>query len=205
MSNSLFNQLREVNEEIKNIKKTTDNLKLVFDNSDLMDMSTTLETVKLFIQQSMKSQGEIKKYINELSKRIDGLNEKLNNLGSKYQSGLLNERKLNEKTFTQNESESRSSVVIAYPAPPPVTESEAKEADNIFDEVYSAAKKKKGNELGKMIDEIRLTLSHKNPLNPILFELSMEAGRLKSLGENQLNDQDFQILEQKIYSWKKSK
>lgn len=204
MSNSLFDQLREVNEEIKNIKKTTDNLKLIFDNSDLMDMSTTLEAIKLFIQQSMKSQGEMKKYINELSKRIDGLNEKLDNLGSKYQSGLLNEKKINEKIFTQNEPESRSSVVIAYPAPPPVTESEAKKADLIFDAVYSAAKKKKGNELGKMIDEIRLTLSNKNPLNPILFELSMEAGRLKSLGENRLNNQDFQILEQKIYSWKKS-
>jgi thiamine kinase-like enzyme len=205
MSNSLFDQLREVNEEIKKIKKTTDNLKLIFNNSDLMDMSPTLDALKLFIQQSMKSQGEMKKHITELSKRIDGVNEKLHNLDSKYQNGLINEMKPNEKTFTQNAPESRSSIVIAYPVPHPVTEIESKEADFIFDEVYSAAKKKKGNELGKMIDEIRLTLSHKNPLNPILFELSMEAGRLKSLGENQLNDQDFQILEQKIYSWKKSK
>lgn len=236
MSNFLFDQLKEVNDEIKNIKKKTDNLKLIFNNSDLMDMSSTLETLKLFIQQSVKSQGEMKKYITELSQRIDGLSEKLDIISSKFQSGV-NEKKLNEKKFTQNISEiqelknittseqqntfninkegnkppskkapeSRSSIVIAYPATPPVTEIESNKADITFDAVYSAAKKKKGNELGKMIDEIRLSLSKNNPLNPILFELSMEAGRLKSLGENPLNNQDFQILEQKIFSWKKSK
>lgn len=237
MSKSLFDQLKEVNEEIKNIKKTTDNLKLIFKNSDLMDMSSPLEALKLFIQQSVKSQGEIKKYISDLSQRIDGLNEKIDDLGSKLQSGISSEIKLNEKIITQtipeihklqnitpseqketyniikkgqkslrnNTPESRSSILIAYPAPSPVTEIELKNPDDTFDAVYSAAKKKKGNELGKMIDEIRLSLSKKNPLNPILFELSMEAGRLKSLGESTLNDQDFKILEQKISSWNKSK
>ena len=91
MSKSLFDQLKEVNEEIKNIKKTTDNLKLFLNNSKLMDMSSPLEAIKLFIQQSVKSQGEIKKYISDLSQRIDGLNGKIDILSGK--------RKYEEKQF----------------------------------------------------------------------------------------------------------
>ena len=53
-----------------------------------------------------------------------------------------------------------------------------------------------------MVDKLRTQLSKENPLNPILFELSMESGRLKALGSNPLNDKNLQTLLDKIKKWK---
>jgi len=53
-----------------------------------------------------------------------------------------------------------------------------------------------------MIDQLRTKLSKENPLNPILFELSMESGRLKALGDAPLNESNLNTLTQKIYKWK---
>lgn len=53
-----------------------------------------------------------------------------------------------------------------------------------------------------MLDTLRANLSKVNPLNPILFELSMEAGRLKSLGQKTLSDADVAALETKVSNWR---
>ncbi|MHA1871689.1 MAG: hypothetical protein ACTSXF_12140 [Promethearchaeota archaeon] len=74
---------------------------------------------------------------------------------------------------------------------------------DIFDKILNSAKAKTpAVELGKMIDQLRSDLSKKNPLNPILFELSMEAGRLKSLGSKTLDAAGIQGLAAKIQNWK---
>ncbi|MHA1734437.1 MAG: hypothetical protein ACTSU5_21060 [Promethearchaeota archaeon] len=52
------------------------------------------------------------------------------------------------------------------------------------------------------LDALRTQLSKENPLNPILFELSMEAGRLKSMGAKPLSGADISTLEGKINSWR---
>lgn len=74
-----------------------------------------------------------------------------------------------------------------------------------FDAIMSAANSKSpAVELGNMIDELRTKLSKENPLNPILFELSMESGRLKALGDAPLNENNLNTLIQKLNKWKAS-
>jgi hypothetical protein len=57
-------------------------------------------------------------------------------------------------------------------------------------------------EIGGILDQLRTRLSKENPLNPILFELSMEAGRLKSFGAKPLSGSDINALEMKIQKWR---
>ena len=72
-----------------------------------------------------------------------------------------------------------------------------------FSSVLTAAKSNTpAVQLGDMIDKIRTQLSKENPLNPILFELSMESGRLKALGNTPLQPNHLKTLEEKIVKWK---
>jgi hypothetical protein len=72
-----------------------------------------------------------------------------------------------------------------------------------FDRILQSAQSgTPAKDLGGMIDALRTALSKANPLNPILFELSMEAGRLKSLGGNPLDESNIGSLQQKIDKWK---
>ena len=74
---------------------------------------------------------------------------------------------------------------------------------NRFDKILNDAKAgTAAKELGTALDALRSQLSKENPLNPILFELSMEAGRLKSLGTKTLTGADLSGFEIKINSWK---
>ncbi|MHA1341848.1 MAG: hypothetical protein ACTSO2_17915 [Promethearchaeota archaeon] len=72
-----------------------------------------------------------------------------------------------------------------------------------FDNILNAARSgTAAKDLGAMIDQLRSELSKINPLDSKLFELSMEAGRLKSLGTKILDPNGVAILEQKINKWK---
>ncbi len=66
---------------------------------------------------------------------------------------------------------------------------------NRFDKVLNDAKGGiTAKELGGSLVQLRSQLSKENPLNPVLFELSMEAGRLKSLGSKSLAGADLSYL-----------
>jgi len=72
-----------------------------------------------------------------------------------------------------------------------------------FDSILAAAQKgMPAKDLGNMIDQLRSELSKINPLDSKLFELSMEAGRLKSLGTKILDANGIGVLQQKIIKWK---
>ncbi len=74
---------------------------------------------------------------------------------------------------------------------------------NRFDKILNDAKGGiTAKELGGALDQLRSQLSKENPLNPVLFELSMEAGRLKSLGSKSLAGADLSGFEIKVSSWK---
>jgi hypothetical protein len=72
-----------------------------------------------------------------------------------------------------------------------------------FDGILSAARSgTPSKDIGVMLDQIRASLASANPLNPVLFELSMEAGRLKSLGSKSLDGAAIGTLETKVNNWK---
>ncbi len=74
---------------------------------------------------------------------------------------------------------------------------------NRFDKILNDAKGGiTAKDLGGDLDVLRSQLSKENPLNPVLFELSMEAGRLKSLGGKSLTGADLSGFEIKVNSWK---
>ncbi len=74
---------------------------------------------------------------------------------------------------------------------------------NRFEKILNDAKGgATAKELGGELDSLRSQLSKENPLNPVLFELSMEAGRLKSLGGKNLSGADLSGFEIKVNSWK---
>ncbi len=74
---------------------------------------------------------------------------------------------------------------------------------NRFDKILNDAKGGlTAKEIGGALDQLRSQLSKENPLNPVLFELSMEAGRLKSLGAKTLSGADLSGFEIKVNAWK---
>jgi hypothetical protein len=76
-------------------------------------------------------------------------------------------------------------------------------ASAAFDKIMQVARGgTQAKDIGGMLDSIRTALSKANPLNPILFELSMEAGRLKSLGGIPLDQANISGLDQKVAKWK---
>ncbi len=104
----------------------------------------------------------------------------------------------------------RPSELFGAPAPPapvaaaaPVAPAAPAGPVNRFDKILNDAKGGlTAKELGGALDQLRSQLSKENPLNPILFELSMEAGRLKSLGGKNLAGADLSGFEIKVNSWK---
>jgi hypothetical protein len=101
----------------------------------------------------------------------------------------------------------RPSDLKAFSAPPPPAPSFAPPAPagslNRFDNILNDAKAgTTAKDLGGDLDTLRSQLSKENPLNPVLFELSMEAGRLKSLGGKSLTGADLSGFEIKVNSWK---
>jgi hypothetical protein len=90
-----------------------------------------------------------------------------------------------------------------YQQPAPAAAPAAGAAGQAFDRVLQAAESQTpAKDLGGMLDALRTSLSKSNPLNPILFELSMEAGRLKSLGGNPLDPAGIDAIRTKIDKWK---
>ncbi len=89
--------------------------------------------------------------------------------------------------------------VAAAPSAPVAPAGPVNRFDKILNDARGGATAK---ELGGALDTLRSQLSKENPLNPVLFELSMEAGRLKSLGGKTLGGADMSGFEIKINSWK---
>jgi hypothetical protein len=88
-------------------------------------------------------------------------------------------------------------------APSAVPSGGSAAAAGAFDSLIQAANSgKTAKDLGDMIDLIRTNLAKANPLNPILFELTIEAGRLKSMGSKALDPPAITQLQQKVDKWK---
>ena len=146
--------------------------------------------MKNFMQNTISTLSELKGTISQLSGTVNNLQTRVQQLSGQVQ---------NVKS-SGGAPQQQYSPPPQQQAPPPQQQApQGSPLDALLNTAKSGATAK---DLGVKIDELRSDLSKKNPLNPILFELSIEAGRLKSMGDKALDSNGISNLEQKITKWK---
>lgn len=206
--------------EIGKVKVSVDDLKSALDQSSMGEVANTVNELKNFIQNAVNTLGTLKNSISQLASSITALSSTVENTynivknikaGGGVTPSPISTSYMAPQPVTPSFSASQPIAPI-YSAPQPVTSSfsipqnvspVSSAGGNKFDNVLVAAKSGTvAKDLGVMLDQIRSDLSKVNPLDSKLFELSMEAGRLKSLGTKSLDDNGIATLEGKINKWK---
>jgi hypothetical protein len=192
--------------EIGKLKEVVSGLTDSVSGSSMDAVSGAVQEMKSFMQQAINSLSDLKNSVSRLGNTINSLNTGIETVLQAVSSGggistapapaPAPPAAKASKTTPAAKKTKADKAAEAAPA------STAGEADS-FDKILTAAESKStAVEIGEMIDALRTDLSKENPLNPILFELSMEAGRLKALGSNPLNDSNHNTLKSKIEKWK---
>jgi hypothetical protein len=190
--------------EIGKVKVSVDDLKASLDQSSMGEVANTVNELKNFIQNAVNTLGTLKNSIAQLSSSITSLSSTVENT----YNIVKNMKAGGTISAPVTSSFAPQPVAPSFSAPQPVAPSLSaspapSSSGNKFDNVLSAAKSgTSAKDLGVMLDQIRSELSKINPLDSKLFELSMEAGRLKSLGAKSLDSNGISTLEGKINKWK---
>ncbi|MHA1395484.1 MAG: hypothetical protein ACTSRZ_18430 [Promethearchaeota archaeon] len=211
--------------EIGKLKTVVQDLQDALEKSNLSSVANTINELKSFIQNAVTTLGNLKNSISQLSSTISSLSssvENTYNIVKGLKAGTIGRPAAPTfqpsapqpaaPTFQpsapqpaaptfQPSAPQPAAPTFQPPAPQPAASSGniAMKFDNILNAARSGTAAK---DLGAMIDQLRSELSKINPLDSKLFELSMEAGRLKSLGTKILDPNGVAILEQKINKWK---
>lgn len=190
--------------EIGKLKEVVSDIQDTSTGDAMSQISSAVNEMKNFMQNSINSLTDLKNNINNLSTGINSLNSTVNTTlnainAIKEGGGPVSAAPAAARPVPSSPSTASSPAPKAAPAPA----SSVPSGGANFLAVLSAAKSNTpAVELGDMIDKIRTQLSKENPLNPILFELSMESGRLKALGNSPLQPNHLKTLEDKIAKWK---
>ena len=209
MSKTIMDQLSDFQKDLSIIEKSIEKIKRDLDN--LINVVGNLSIQAKNLTEAVERSGGDKLKNQILEKSI--VQQRISSIEGR-------ESAVNEKspTITHTTIAERP-IVMAYPAPTPSspqkqttsTQSELKQdiqtkkndPKQMFDAIIEAAKNNIfARDIGKMIDSARSEISKSNSLNPILFELSMEAGRLKILGEKSLTQEGIDKLEELANKWK---
>lgn len=205
---------RYIIQEIGNLKVSVDNLKDQVDKSSGgggNSIGATVNDLKAFMQKTITTLGEMKNTVTQLGGIVKGLAQSVQTL---QQSGVRTAAPAPmaapvyaapTPAYAAPAPAPVYSAPVAAPmsataAPAPAGMSAGAAAFDRFNQAIDA--KTPAKDLGAMLDALRTALSKANPLNPILFELSMEAGRLKSLGGSPLDDNNVASLKGKVEKWK---
>lgn len=212
--------------EIGKLKESVDLLKEAVEKSSgggSGGIVNTINDLKGFMQRTITTLGELKGTVTQLGGLVKNLAQSVQSMprgGSMPSTTPLPQHSASSfntpaPTFNQPTSMFNSPAPAPAPAPmqaapapapmgaAPTAANVASAAASAFDRIGQAAEAQTpAKDIGAMIDALRTTLSKINPLNPVLFELSMEAGRLKSLGGNPLDAANIQGLKTKIEKWK---
>ncbi|MHA1150309.1 MAG: hypothetical protein ACTSR8_18945 [Promethearchaeota archaeon] len=189
--------------EIGKLKEVVSDIQDTSTGDAMNQISSAVNEMKNFMQNSINSLTDLKNNINNLSTGINSLNSTVNttlNAINDLKGGGISIA----STPAPKTTASAPAPKAATPAPtPPASAPAAASGGADFTSILTAAKSNTpAVQLGDMIDKIRTQLSKENPLNPILFELSMESGRLKALGNSPLQPNHLKTLEEKIAKWK---
>jgi hypothetical protein len=182
------------------------------------NMGAVVNDLKIFMQKTIGTLGELKNTVNQLGGLVKSLATQVSTLKSRgvaapaaapapaqrapapVPAPAASGPRLAPAPAPAMPSMPMPTPAPAMPAAPAATGSAAAGA---FDRILQAAQGgAPAKNLGGMLDALRTSLSKANPLNPILFELSMEAGRLKSLGDSGLDGSNITSFQAKIQKWK---
>ncbi len=229
MSKTVFDQLMEkldevilgrryIIAEIGKLKEVVSDIQDTTINEAMSQITGAVNEMKTFMQNSINVLTDLKNNITNLGTTINSLNStvettlnSVNMLKAGGMPSMSSSSPMPAASMRQPPSSAPRPVPTpsapapsAYTAPAPsIPASTSTSSGGSFDAIISAAKANTQSvELGNMIDRLRTNLSKENPLNPILFELSMESGRLKALGGAPLNEKNLQMLMDKLKKWK---
>jgi len=218
MSKTVFDQLMEkldevilgrryIIAEIGKLKEIVGDIQDTSSGDAMTQIGGAVNEMKTFMQNSINTLTDLKNNINNLGNSINSLNNTvettLNAINAlKAGGGAVSAAPISSPAPSAVRPMTAAPVATSAPAPAAAPTGAAGAS---FDAILNAVNAKSpAVDLGNLIDGIRTKLSKENPLNPILFELSMESGRLKALGANPLNDKNLQTLVEKINKWKAS-
>ena len=192
--------------EIGKLKEVVSGLTDSVSGSSMDAVSGAVQEMKSFMQQAINSLSDLKNSVSRLGNTINSLNTGIETVLQAVSSGS-GISAVPSPTPAPVTPKPKSKAKTSEPIPVAKTPeaaptSSAVDSDNFAKILTAAESKSTAVEIGEMIDTLRTDLSKENPLNPILFELSMEAGRLKALGVNPLNDSNLNTLKSKIEKWK---
>lgn len=204
--------------EIGKVKTDIDEVRdLIVKSSGGNDMAAMVNDLKGFTQKTLQTLTELKSTVGQLSGVVKNLQSQVTNLQMRgagspqpaaqpmYQQQPAAQPMYQQPPAAQPMYQQPQATPQATPqaAPPAGGGISGAAASAAFDKVLQAARSgTPAKDIGGMLDSIRTALAKANPLNPTLFELSMEAGRLKSLGGAPLDPANQGGLDQKIQKWK---
>ena len=206
--------------EIGKLKETVGDIQDTSVGDSLNQITGAVNEMKSFMQEAINSLKNLKNSVNNLSTSVNSLNSTtnttLNAVNSLKEGGVapssVSEPAETPSTTTTSPSSSPPSPppsqTSTQPSPAPSSSSQSTQTPSAgggsdFDGLLEAAKSNAtAVEIGNKIDQLRTKLSKENPLDPKLFELSMESGRLKALGDVPLNEKNMATLQEKITKWK---
>jgi len=219
MSKTVFDQLMEkldevilgrryIIAEIGKLKEIVGDIQDTSSGDAMAQIGGAVNEMKNFMQNSINTLTDLKNNINNLGTSINSLNNTvettLNAINTlKSGGGMVSAAPISTPTPTRSAPAPTSAPVSTAAPAATATAAPSGGGGAGFDGILTAANASTpAVDLGNMVDALRTTLSKENPLNPILFELSMESGRLKAVGANPLNDKNKQTLIEKLNKWK---
>ena len=210
--------------EIGKLKVSVEDFRDAIQNANFQSIADAVGEMKNFMQMAVSSLGQLKSTLTQLGNTVANLNNTVDDTLKAVQKGgkggaggpapaapMPGRAPVAPKPSAPVPSPKKGGRAAP---PPPVAEEApeeeaaapeeaAEEGGDRFSEILGKAKGgTTAKDLGLLLDGLRSALSKENPLNPILFELSMEAGRLKSLGNKKLSGADLSGFEIKVNSWK---
>ncbi|MFO8019312.1 MAG: hypothetical protein R6U96_11795 [Promethearchaeia archaeon] len=214
--------------EIGKLKETVSDIQDTSVGDSLSEITGAVNEMKSFMQEAINSMKNLKNSVNNLSTSVNSLNSTtnttLNAVNALKEGGVSTSAKSTtapstaptpqpqSSTKSQPTPSSSSTSQSSAPSPAPSEPSpspssspsgSASGGGTEFDTILDAAEAgSTAVEIGNKIDDLRTKLSKENPLDPKLFELSMESGRLKALGDVEINEKNMETLKSKINKWK---
>ncbi|MFX1321212.1 MAG: hypothetical protein ACFFAQ_06155 [Promethearchaeota archaeon] len=221
MSEILLNQLiekldevllgrRDIISEIEKLKDTIEKIQNEQKDNTVMQITNSVNEIKVFMSKSTNVLSELNNNMRNLQNLVNSLNNVFDtilntmNIPESFTPSEISTKP--QKIVTSTRYENNIFAPIRSPGESISTSAPEKSIDILgdsdFNLIISIAKSNNpAVEIAIMLEKIRTKLENENPLNPILFELSMESRRLKSLGNVPLDAYNLQILIEKLQKW----
>src|SRR6056297_496863 len=179
-------------------------------------MGSLVGDLKTFMQQTIGTLGQLKTSFNKLNNVVNSLSNQVQQLKSSVVSAPAAKAASSPAPAPRASPAPQQQAAAPKSNPPPESAAAPQQqaapagGGGKKSGIHTALERILGNaksgapseKIGQMLDALRTSISKSDPLSPILFELSMEAGKLKSLGDKPVEGGNLSGLETKVEKWK---